>query len=211
MALLTRLILCEAAEGNLHQAFMLFELVREGRPARGPRFAVYYAVMDELSEIRADRNRFPIEHAMLGHKGIGALGSAYMLWGNRVMLDEAATGVVKAVKPADSGVLVEFTTTKHREPVYRCTPTNRVRSIDPGGELRYWHDCVQTGTKVVSKTHPTIWVPKAYANGIRPGATIAFRADLTNRHASGERYGIVTEVWADQDQKKLLAYFGLGL
>jgi hypothetical protein len=210
--LLEHVVACADAEGQAQIFTVLGQLFDRARPARGPRYAAYFAVLDALGEILADRSKFPVEPQALAYYYRDRSPVARSGWGNVSELDlarEDGGGVVKKTKRDGDGVRVEFKTDRWKQSIWNCTPNNRILQYRPDGTPVYDSDCTYGGKQWVEETHDPIWIPAAMAGGIGLG-TFVRAATSIDRH--GDAWdAIPVEVWADKERAKLTAYLGVEL
>ena len=210
--LLEHVVACADAEGQTRIATVLGQLFSSARPARGPRYAAYFAVLEALNEIRADRSKFALDPSRFARFYRDRSPVAGSIAGSVTELDlarEDGGGVVKHVKRDGAGVRVEFKTDRWKAPIWNCTPTNRIQQFRPDGTVIYEKNCTYGGEQWVERTHDPIWVPAEVAAGLAPG-TFVRSAGSIERH--GDAWdSIPVEVWATKDRTKLVAYLGLAL
>lgn len=207
--LLSRLSACEAVDGSGHAAVMLHALGNAARAARGPRLAVYHALVDELSEIRADRERFPLEPRDLPSMPSMALwGDAYTLASGAVLAMQKAAGVVKKTTKVDDGVIVEFATEAWTEDDWSCVDTNKIFKIDDGRVI-YHQSCKKVGKRTVKRTAPAIWIPSAYAAKVTAGTFVDFDYDLNRKHEKA--IAMPRVVFKNKQRTTVLAAYGIAL
>jgi hypothetical protein len=210
LVLLAALTACEAAEGNAHAAELLYRLGHTARAARGPRLAVFHAMVDALNEIRADRPRFPLDHGNLPRpQGMTLWRDAYALASSGITGMQADAGVIKAVSRAGDGLVVEFATESWVEDDWHCKDTQQVWRIDEGGRVIYHKTCKKVGKRTVKKTPPAIWVPAGYGAGLARGRFVELDHDLRREH---DRFvGVARAVYQDKDRTRLVAAYGVEL
>ena len=210
--LLESVVACADAEKQELAAATFGSLFGAARPARGPRYAAYFATLDALSDIRADRDRFPLEPDALARFFSPRSPVARWNGGAIAELDLArddAGGVVKKVSRAGDGVRVEFKTDRWKAPYYACTPNNRILQFRPDGTPVYGSDCVYKGEQWYEQTHDPIWVPASLAGGIKAGTFVRSNGSI-ERH-DGAWDSIPVEVYADKSRDRLVAYLGVTL
>lgn len=212
MVLLAAWWSCETVDGDNYAAALLEKLYRKGRLARGPRHAAYFATVDALNVIRADRMRFSFEHKHLGWHDPVNLGAKLSHLRKKLPLLREAKGVVKKIKRTKDGAKLLFKTEKWREPVVNCSNTNRVHSISAGGRLSYYRDCVDTGrSKLMTHTEKPTLIPSYAAKGIKRGSLVMLRADYPYDNPKLKRPGFPLAVYKSKKAKKLMAYYGIPL
>jgi hypothetical protein len=207
--LLARLTACEGLDGSAQAAEMLYKLGHEARAARGPRLAVLHALVDALGEIRADRERFPLEFRDLPDTRAMAIWSdAYGHAASRITATQDTAGVIKAVHKVGDGLRVEFATESWTEVERHCKDSNKIWKID-GGRVIYHQTCKKVGMQTVKRTPPTVWVPAAYADKLAKGAFVELDYDLRREHDTF--IGMPRAVYKDKQRKQLVAAYGVGL
>ena len=230
MVLLGNLMACEAAEGNANTMELLSELYNKGRLARGPRYAVYYAVIDAVSEIRADRAKFPMEPKFFGYKTIQSFRTAAVklcaesspaskVRRNRhgggksckTTVGSDAKGVIKAVKKGKAGTALLFKTEKWREEDVECVDSRKIWRIENSGQVKYFQDCTFKGWKTVTHTEKTTIIPNEAAKGIKAGMFFKGKADYPYDAKNYKRFGYPTEVYKNKTKKKLINFYGYTL
>jgi hypothetical protein len=207
--LLSRLAACAAAGGDKSYAYKLLDVARKTRYARGPRLAAYYAGVDALSKILADRTKFPVTPRDFWFKTSNALvDQASKLVSNPSYFTDSEKGTVKAIKKTGDKVHVTWVTVKHQEMGYECTDTNRIFDFTADGRPSYYRNCRATGMVTVDDTPNGIVVPAAFADGLAVGAAVEFDGEPGNSHT---RAGIPTAVFSDKSKKKLVSAYGFPL
>jgi hypothetical protein len=207
--LLSRLSACEALDGGGHAAVMLYTLGNAARTARGPRLAVYHALVDALSEIRSDRERFPLELRDLpSMPPMQIWADTYSQASSSVLAMQKAAGVVKKVTTVEDGVTVEFATESWTEDDWNCVDTTKVFKIDDGRVI-YHQSCKKVGKRTVKRTAPSIWIPSAYAAKVGAGTFVEFDYDLNKKH--DKAIAMPRVVFKDKQRTTLLAAYGIAL
>jgi hypothetical protein len=208
--LLEHVTACADAEGWESRATLYGQLFEHARPARGPRHAAYYAMIDALSEILADRERFTFDTGWLGGLFTARSPIARSGGGSVDALDLARDdqgGVVKKVKKVKGGVIVEYKSEKWKDAIYSCTRTDRIQQLRPDGTVIYEEDCTYQGSRWVEDTHDPIFVPGDLADGIEPGRFL--RASISWEKEQDAAKALPVEVWADKERETLVAYLGV--
>ncbi|HUH02989.1 MAG TPA: hypothetical protein VML75_13420 [Kofleriaceae bacterium] len=225
-ALLGRLMICEAMEGNFNTAAMLADIYKSGRQAQGPRYAVYYAVVAALGEISDDRAKFPIQANMFEYLDWGPhldktyeeASHAKKKSGNNggsvsyssFMSD--AKGTISGLKKQGDTVVVSFKTEKWKEEQFNCKNTKQVWRIESSGEVKYHQECWSTGWKTMTHTERPIIIPADTADGLSAGMFLMGKADypFTN-DKNQQRLGYPTAVYDSAAKKKLVSWYGIKL
>ncbi len=221
--LLQRLSICDGADGVYGIAGALGDIVKHGRPLRGPRTSAYYAMLEALSKLKSDRPRMLFE--LDGFRFEGAADNSDSL--DRLYDDELKIrgsapsepeksynrGIVKSVAKVPEGLLVTFKTDRISFPHYDCSDdTSHPLKINQNtGAIEYSRNCTATG-KMDSQdqTAPPIVIAAGAANGVVPGATIVCET-LGNTAANGTELGFVVYVKKSAKDPKLATFFGFDL
>jgi hypothetical protein len=200
---------CVAVDGDKSAAAEMTK-IKGIRVMRGPRAAAYYAVMDALGKIRADRAKFSIEERdipierrdilerLTDDLARGHDATAYTVWEGK--------GVIKAMKKGADGINVVFAKDKQQIWSQTCKQLNRIVMFAADGRPIYDQSC--TGKVISADVSPDpINVPEHLAEGLAPGKQVSF--GVSNSQA--KRISMPFEVYADKQGKKLIAYYGIGL
>jgi hypothetical protein len=208
--LLRRLFACMAVDGDdgVARASLRIEGIRV---LRGPRAAAYYATLDALGKIRADRAKFSIEEneipidrteileELLQELARGAKPTRpndYGVWTGK--------GVVKTAKKGKDGLAVVFAKDKQKVWQESCQTLNRIIMFDHDGRPIYDRKC--KGSVVVSDVSPDpINVPLDIADGVAPGKYVSFGVS----NSQERRISLPYEVYADKQGKKLIAWYSI--
>lgn len=214
---------CEALQGERGLAIALQDLVlKSSLGIQGPRHQAYEQTVRKLAELAQDQPKFPLQVGSF-HPDATTMGGSG--WATSIVKSFAGgsgpmagwiaddqpsnrgktpDGIVKSVVPKNGGVVVTFKTEKWNEPLVSCTSTNKVDRIDfIGGNAKvvYQQNCKPAGSEPRSFTLAPIWVPSAFASGLRPGLVArVFAVD-----AQDAAPGLVVEAYADP-QRTRLAY-----
>jgi len=201
---------CVAADGDADAAREMIRIPGI-RVIRGPRAAAYYATIDALGKIRADRARFAVSERdvpfdredILFHltenlaHGKGT-PTAYQI--------STEAGMIETIKQNPDGLAITFKTDKRQVWQQTCVPTDRIIMITSNGSLIYDHKC--TGKLVIADKAPApILVPTALAARLAVGRRIAFGVSNTQ----DRRVSMPYVVFADGQGKNVVAFFGIGL
>jgi hypothetical protein len=210
--ILEHLVACADSEGEEMMHSYFGQLFEHARPARGPRYASLFAIIDTLNEIKEDRSKFPAEVEWFSTMYRGRSPVAHGGGGDIDSLDLARDdqgGVVKKLEKDGDGFRVEYKTEKWKESNYDCKENSRIIQFRIDGSPIYGQDCVYKGEHWVEQTHEAIWIPAALAGTIKAGSFVR-AATTSNRH--GEAWNAIpVEVWANKDREKLTAYMGVSL
>lgn len=177
------------------------QVIGQGAPRRGPRFAVTVAMREALAGILSDRERFAIDPAMLsGHVGIG---------GDPAKQDDEQGAVIAKVETRGDRVYVTFKIEKLTRPALDCVETRKVDRIDNNGQVIYRWNCVDHGRKETITSQATaIFVAKAMATGLVPGNVVAYT--ITSGEQDGGFFAAAPiGVWKDKAHARLVAYLGV--
>jgi hypothetical protein len=204
-----RRLLCEAMDGDAGVATALYAATDRLRGYRGPRTAAALATLDHLNDVKADREKFPLEAKDLPRFARDAFRGAALERGKQAIFMDDGKGVVKSVKPVDGGVLVSFKGEAVKETNWDCKRTNRVRRIDASGNVEYWSDCKNLGQVTVTKTPSPVVVPRELDAGIAAGRYMTWKVDI--QLAGAVRKGTPVAVYDSPAQKKLVALYGVSL
>jgi hypothetical protein len=203
--LLEHLRTCHLAEGHTGAASFISSIIKWGAPARGPRTAATIAMARAASPILADRPAFPIKGNMLAvyFPSPGEVGL-----GSRDRMNTSSSGVVKAIVKKGDRLFITFNTVVSFVKERDCKPTNRIIMFKPDGVPIYDQDCRYTGKMLKREdTAYPFWTWANFGTGIKPGAYVV-GADLGDPFDSMSG-GVPIEVWANKDQKKLVAAMGM--
>jgi hypothetical protein len=205
-----RLLVCMDLDGDADvHADVASEIYRKLGPdvrrARGLRTAAYYATLEALGKIRADRERFPLKPEDLTWV-IGDLEVLHKLRPNRQtkFLTEQS-GIVKSANKVANGLHVTFMTAKHQEMTRSCANTNRIVQLRSDGSIQYYQNCRDTGLVTVNDTPEEITIPAILADGIVAGRAIEFGVTFGHKL---ERIAVPRVVYADKSKTKVVNYFG---
>lgn len=210
-----RMVLCISIDDDANWAGQLRAIGADVRYARGPRVAAYWASVEALGKILADRERFPVKMAdMFLFKDNTIYDAALKEAADSKnkqdpmgYVGDSGNGVVATVKKSGGGVEVAFVKVRHQEMGYSCTDTNHVLAIRPNGTLVYRQNCKQTGLYWVDNTPGAITIPAAWAGGVTPGRWLEFKSE---RGKPPTRRALPVSVYADKSKKKLVNWMGLG-
>jgi len=213
--LLDRLAACEAVTGNLNHAGMYFDILKQGRDQRGPRYAVHNAVIDALMKIRADKPDFPIEPIMLGGKPPSPLVDlAWRKAGqSKPRLTVPSTGIVNAVDDHADGLLVSFRQESYQAEEKHCVDTDKIWRLEStlnGVKIIYYQQCTSLGIKTFTRTADPVVIPRDAAAGIEPGVLAELAGDVTQQVAGGWR-GFPISAYADAGRGALLSAYGFAI
>lgn len=135
---------------------------------RGPRVAMLMAAARQ-SAIEAQANP-AFAYQVLVDRFFGAIPSDYD-WTSfgSTGVARSAQGVVLQAVPRGDVVRVQFRADIRQEPIWRCTPTNRIARIERDGTVRYHEDCVVVGQRPVDVAPEPIEIPAELASGVAVG------------------------------------------
>ena len=215
------LALCEAVEGRLQIAQTYVKLLEgDGRglppDRRGPRYAAYTAALGHLSDILADRDKFPVKqfYLRINRPERRMKDGAKGYYDNKVIWAEDPKGTIASA--TKKGDVVEVTwkpvTTYIMNRV--CKPNHRILMINNSGHIIYDSDCTMGDPPklpVTSKNGP-ILVPERVAAGLKAGVTGVFAVNVKDSISDARKAsdGLPKEVW-DAAGKKLLNWYGVPL
>jgi len=196
--------MCEAIEGNIPAATAGYVLLGGSRFWRGPREAMYWAVAEALAD--EDNQKLGLTPTSLRgrpsdepYKWLRKLEAKKQYGAN-------AEGQIAAVKKQGEGLYVTFKKVSWKEPVFRCTETNKIDRISESGQVIYRQECVQTGTETVEKTETPVLVPAAYATGLKAGQFAKFRS--LDAKGGQERTAVPEDLYTNMERKKLVGFLG---
>lgn len=204
--LASRLLACDHREGRNLAAAYMGTLLTHARRYRGPRRAAAWAAADAISEIRKDREKLPINIALVA-RGDDPMYGPVANVGNKIGYGENATAEVKAVKKAEGGVIVTFKTVKYKVDITSCTNTNRLRTISRDGTLYWEQNCVSSGSEWRTSTEDPVFIPADLATGVKANQFGTFRPD-TQLDPRGD---FPTELYTDKTKTKLAVFYGVSL
>jgi hypothetical protein len=169
---------------------------REVRYSRGPRTAIYFAQLEALAKIRADRPKFPLDASKLAFdfRPIGEGGA------RGGVATAGSKGIIKSASKKGGVIHVEFPKKMGKYMDRACEDTNHLIQIRGDGTLQWEQRCHDLGWKSMDLTAPPVDVPVAYAHGIIPGAYI---------ETTGS--GFPSAVYTDASKKKLVNFYGFPL
>ncbi|CAN5644221.1 hypothetical protein BH11MYX1_BH11MYX1_55630 [soil metagenome] len=190
--LFSRLVSCEHATGDEGVATAL-GLVRDRvRYSRGPRTAAYFAQIEAVAKLVAERPTFPLslerisfDFAQVGERGAGG-----------VARPEGSAGIVKSATQKGGVVHVEFVKTKARVMSRSCVNTNRLLLIQPDGQLVWEQRCHDAGWVMLNSTPPPADLPMVMAAGVAANTYVELA------------YGGPMTVYSDKSKTKLISFYG---
>jgi hypothetical protein len=200
--LVEALAACYLSQGELAALDTLLELADKSRIVRGPRRAVYYAVLDALTEIKADRSDFPIEFDMIPTP-IPKFGGEM----NQIV-NVVIKGIVEEVEEVPEGLLVSFSTEEYEDEVQHCFDTNKVWRVTEEGEIKFFRKCTSQGIQTFQRTEAPVVIPAYAASGIEEDAFVEIRGDAVNETASGVRLGYPVVGFKEGDRAELVNFYG---
>lgn len=195
--LFQRLVECLDLAGNPAAATELGYLRdRDVRYSRGPRTAAYYAQIEALAKILADRPRFPfsLDRMAFDFMPVGTRGAH----GGRA--SEGSKGIVKTATKKDGAVHVVFPTTKAQVMSRSCVDTGRLLQIRDDGSLQWEQRCHDAGWVTIDVTPAPMDVPVGYDAGVRAGSYVELASN-----------GFPKAVYTDKSKAKLVNFYGFAL
>lgn len=208
--LMVAMMRCDAAEGNLLAVSAAQDLfMNRAKSRRGPRFESYDATLKVLNDIRADREKFPLERTYpnLPDTGRQLWYAAYEQTFNKISHDRG-TGQIQDAKQKGDVVHLTFKTVKWKDQeAYGCRNTRRIYRIRDDGTLEYEQVC-KYKTVTRSSTLAPVDVPADFAKGLKPGMMVELTLD-TGRDGKVMRTGLPKSVWRDVDKKKFAGTYGV--
>ena len=194
--LFQRLVTCLVETKDPAAPELAFLRDRQVRYSRGPRTAIYYAELEAIAKVHADRPRFPLDTSQLtfNFTAIGDRGAS----GSRATV--GPSGIIKSAVKKGDVVHVEFPKKNDRFMGRACVDTNHLIQIRSDGSLQWEQRCHDTGWETIDATPHPIDVPVAYAHGVVAGAFIVTTGS-----------GFPSAVYTDGSKKKLVNFYGLPL
>lgn len=221
--LLTRLVLCDAAEGRWADAAAERAVLSTGRIAAGPYTAAYWAILDAgggyptdtlRSNVVGVTNRVLDEHVgrvtTLNEVYDGTGGVSREQYKAKGGLIEQ--GRVATVKKGKSGIEITFKKEKWTEPDWKCTKTNRINQFQSDGTPIYFEKCAIVGSHVEEyQLDPLVFTDRS-ASDVKVGQILKVVSSSMKIGSSTRWESFVLEIDAPAVGKKppaLLSYFGL--
>ncbi len=199
------LMLCAAADGQSLFSNLLERERAFSRRLRGPRGAAFYAMIDALTALIADRENFPMRTKQYLGYDDEFIRIALSYARDKDSFGSDAESVIDKLTPAGDDVKITFAKVKVMTDELSCKPTNRINYINASGIVEYHNDCRVVGQKEVTLQEEPVIVPAWAAGGLKKG-------NLGSFYINGpERRGFPSAVWADKDRKALVNYLGVEL
>jgi hypothetical protein len=195
--LFQRLVQCLTLAGDPVAATELGYLRdRDVRYSRGPRTAAYYAQIEALAKILAERPRFQfsLDRMAFDFKPIGPRGAG----GGTATA--GSKGIVKTATKKGGVLHVVFPTTKTQVMNRTCVDTNRLIQIRTDGSLQWEQRCHDAGWVTIDVTPEPMDVPVGYDAGVRAGSYVELAAN-----------GFPKAVYTDKSKAKLVNFYGFAL
>jgi|GEM_PF-4325794 len=208
--LLGALMPCAQYESNPWEAGTYMRLHKKAREVRGPRYAMYYAVINEIQKVKKDRTRFPLDVGMFGYKHHDRAYAKYLSMTKNGTISQMGMGVVRRMRRVRGGIKLYFRTVRWKETVWECHDTNKIWRID-NGTVKYHQSCIARGKKWRKRTEKPIVIPRYSAAGIRRGRFVELRADYPFPSKKHVRHGFPNRVYRSKRKRKLLAGYGFKL
>lgn len=214
--LLESLALCDGVEGRLQTSFTLNNLLfGEGNEPppfrRGPRVASYQAAVAALSDILADRERFPMQEFFLPLEAPEnrVMEGTTSYYTNKIAFAEDPRGTIGSIKAVGGKVNVGWkpVTTMILNRV--CKPNRRILMINAGGHVVYDSDCsLGTPPKIpVTTKEKALDVPALLGGALKVGQTATFSVNVRDEPGT-LRDGVPKEVW---EGGRLVIWYGVTL
>ncbi len=203
--LTTELMLCGGADGQSLFGNLLLKERGYSRHVRGPRTAAYFAALDAVSDVLADREKFPMRpNAYLGYND-DPISAALSYAREKDNFGSDAESVIDKLQTTGDDVKITFIKVKIMVDELSCKQTNRIAYINASGIVEYQSDCRPVGKKEVTLQEEPIIIPAWAAGGLKKG-------NLASFYINGpERRGFPVAVWADKEKKALVNYLGVEL
>ena len=199
------MMLCSAADGQSLFANLISRELGYSRSVIGPRTGIYYAMIDAIVEIIADRESFPMRPKQhYGHVGVNFY-TALSYARDKDSFGGDAESVIDKLQPTGDDVKIIFIKTKMMVDELSCKQTNKISRINDSGIVEYQSDCRPVGKKEITLQEEPVIIPAWAAGGLKKG-------NLGSFHINGpERRGFPATVWADKDKKSIVNYLGVEL
>ncbi len=183
------------------------------RASRGPRHAAYYATLDALSEVLADRAKFPVTAKSFWFSPTDLLMATADRLDTEMKEDQMGylmegAGQVKSVKKAGGKTTIAWVTSKRQVMTFRCTSTNRIQRIDSSGNVIYQENCREAGMVWEDTTPEGVTMNDAFVSGVAAGTYVDFVAGRGN---DPSRPGMPAYVYKDKSKKELINFYGIKL
>jgi hypothetical protein len=204
--LLSRLAVCFAYEKLEGGSGAIKDLVRKGRPLRGPRSMAYYAIVDAVVEITKDRPRLLVNVTNYHFKTLDLtdLYSREFSFSGSVDYSPETSkskGFIKDVKKSKDGVEIVFKQQKYTYPELNCRDTRKPIRIRSDGQIEYEQYCVETGKMLTQDETPaSVKVHPLFAAGLAAGAYVVVTPGP-----------IPAYVKKKQNDKKIMSFYGFDL
>ncbi|MBU1068593.1 hypothetical protein KJ975_03400 [Myxococcota bacterium] len=199
------MMLCSAADGQSLFANLISRELGYSRFVSGPRTGTYWAMIDAIVEIIADRESFPMRPKQsLGHVGVN-FNTALSYARDNDSFGGDAESVIDKLQPTGDDVKIIFIKTKMMVDELSCKQTNKISRINDSGIVEYQSDCRPVGKKEVTLQEEPVIIPAWAAGGLKKG-------NLGSFFIKGpDRRGFPATVWADKDKKSIVNYLGVEL
>lgn len=199
---------CVAVDGHVDAAREMMNL-QKIRVLRGPRTAAYFAALDAIATIRADRDSFPVHEGLVPFTRdtiLHDLTYKLLKGGNQNGFhDSSEQGVIKSMKKGTGGTRLEFAKDKQERWSQSCTLTKRIVTYEHDGDPVYMPSCKGKVVKLDVSPNPVV-VPDTLAAGLAPGRMVSFGISDIN-----DRIAMPFEVYKDKKGKNLVAWMTIGL
>lgn len=195
--LLQRLVECLELAGDPVAAAELGALRdRDVRCSRGPRTAAYFAQIEALVKILADRPRFPfsLDRMAFDFMPIGRRGAS------GVPATVGSKGIVKTATKKGSTLHVVFETKKAKVMSRSCVDTNHLLQVRGDGSFQWEQRCHDAGLVTTDMTPPPMDVLVGYDAGVRAGSYVELASN-----------GLPKAVYSDKSKAKLVNFYGFAL
>ncbi|MBK9033172.1 MAG: hypothetical protein IPL61_18190 [Myxococcales bacterium] len=210
--LFQRYVLCEALEGNVPYATVLYRPLGGLRTYRGPRLAGFSAVVEAVGGVLADREKFVLQLTNINAPAQDPGSDRLARVVNSSTLDSEAQGTITTAKRVADGVLVTFKKESYMVTDWDCKPTGRVYRVRTDGVVEYEENCKRTGQHKVDTTAPSVVIPERLAAGVAKGKFLVFRPDHGSPSAQqGVTIGVPLAVFDAKAMTKLIAAWGFAL
>ena len=206
---------CYAVSQPTWVGYYLLEVTKNEPISRGPRAAARQAIANALSEVKSDRERFPITFGSFGrwdYKNEVRAEADRRRESSTISLLAEGSGVVKAVKDVGKQkVVATFKSESWMETQFNCVETNKIQKIEKGGSIVYRRKCTPAGKAKRTHAASPMVVYQWAAKGLKPNGFIRAAVPAGSNHMKSERRAYPIEIYKTKQQKQLLNMYGFPL
>jgi hypothetical protein len=213
--LLQHVMLCNRAEGNTYEAFLLESIIAKVPTARGPRFQGFSAITSALAKVLKERPKFPVQPNNLFF-GFQFANPFVAFSSDRLenfsLASDGNSGVIESLKTMAGGMLILFKKETWQEETFDCRPSSplQITGWNLDGTPQYRTECKSLGTRTVSTTHRPVWIEQSFTTGLKPG--MLMQMPTNTMHPTAKAFVAFPEaVWANKSKKQLVMYLGVPL